>query len=1018
MRSFIAKSLVIFLMLLLAATFSVQLLAQSSAGTLRGKLTDPSGAVIAQGTVTVTSATGQKFTATTKGDGSFELKDLPAGKYTMQATAKGFSPAEQADLDIVAGQLKVQDVALDIEVEKQTVEVEDQSNQVEVSASNNATQLVLKGADLDALSDDPDELQEDLMALAGPAAGPNGGQIYIDGFSGGQLPPKSSIREIRINSNPFSAQYDRLGFGRIEVFTKPGTESYHGQFMFNFNNKIFNSRNPYQLAPEPGLPDPGYHTEMYRGNFTGPITKKSSFSLSASRRNMNETSIVNATVLDINDPGTLSPIVNPNPQRYTPAVPNPRIGQSISPRFDYQVSQNNTLTVRYQWESSKTENGGVGGFSLPFLATNSDSTEHNITVSDTQVLNTSTINETRFQYDRESSNRYALNDPLLPSVSVAEAFNAGGSSSGSSIDKSDHFELQNYTSKVAGKHFVKFGGRLRYNRDLNDGNSGYNGSYTFTSLTAYYIAQLGLQGGLTPAMTRATCLAYLGSPEGSSPTSTPWPDSLPLPTVDSDCGARQFKLTTGSQFASVGQYDAGLYLEDDWRVKPNFTLSYGVRFETQSNVDDHVDFAPRIGFAWGLGKGTAPKTVLRAGIGMFYDRFSQGTVMQVRRSNGVIQQNYIVENPDFYPTVPDPSTLTPEQNNQPTTYQIDPNLKIPYTIQSAITVERQLSRAANVAVSYITSRGLHQLVTENLNAPLADGTRPLGDIGNVYQYQSAGTFKQNQLMTNLNLRLGRYLSLNGYYSLSYANSNVAGRGAGFPTIPFNLNADWGRASFDTRHRGMIMGNISLPYGFRLSPMVMMSSGSPINITTGTDVNGDSIINDRPSFADPATCALATLPLNIRNTRWGCFDMTPAPGATIIPINYVEGPGQINTNLRISKTFTLGGRREATAAQQGAEASNSARMIGMAAGRGGRGGGRGGHGGPGGGMGGWGGGSSSGGRYSLTFSASARNVLNHVNPGTPSGNLSSIRFGQSYSLSGGGFGGAANRRLDFQVMFNF
>ena len=105
--------------------------------------------------------------------------------------------------------------------------------------------MVLTGNDLDALSDDPDELADDLQALAGPSAGPNGGQIYIDGFTGGQLPPKSSIREIRINQNPFSAEYDKLGYGRIEIFTKPGTDQYHGQISVVGNSSYFNSTSPF-----------------------------------------------------------------------------------------------------------------------------------------------------------------------------------------------------------------------------------------------------------------------------------------------------------------------------------------------------------------------------------------------------------------------------------------------------------------------------------------------------------------------------------------------------------------------------------------------------------------------------------------------------------------------------------------------------------------------------------------------------------------------------------------------------
>ena len=112
---------------------------------------------------------------------------------------------------------------------KEEITVADENTTtLSVEPDNNATALVLRGEDLAALPDDPDDLSDALQALAGPGAGPNGGSIYIDGFSGGQLPPKESIREIRINQNPFSAEYDRLGFGRIEILTKPGSDKVRG----------------------------------------------------------------------------------------------------------------------------------------------------------------------------------------------------------------------------------------------------------------------------------------------------------------------------------------------------------------------------------------------------------------------------------------------------------------------------------------------------------------------------------------------------------------------------------------------------------------------------------------------------------------------------------------------------------------------------------------------------------------------------------------------------------------------
>ena len=119
------------------------------------------------------------------------------------------------------------------------------NRELSTEPENNAGAVVLKGDDLDALPDDPDDLAAALQALAGPSAGPNGGQIFVDGFTGGRLPPRASIREIRINSNPFSAEYDRLGFGRIEILTRPGTDRYRGQVSFNFNDDALNSRNPF-----------------------------------------------------------------------------------------------------------------------------------------------------------------------------------------------------------------------------------------------------------------------------------------------------------------------------------------------------------------------------------------------------------------------------------------------------------------------------------------------------------------------------------------------------------------------------------------------------------------------------------------------------------------------------------------------------------------------------------------------------------------------------------------------------
>jgi len=234
---------------------------------LAGVITDPSGASIPGAAVTVTGAAGSVKVAQADAQGRYTLDGLLPGLYTVRAMAKGFALFEKTGLDLSGGGASRLDIQMVVIAERQEVTVTDTAH-VDVDPSANVGALVLKGTDLDALSDDPDDLQNDLEALAGPAAGPNGGQIYIDGFTVGQLPPKESIREIRINQNPFSAEYDRLGFGRIEVFTKPGTDKFRGQIFFNFGDSIFNSRNPF--APD----KPPYQNRLFSGNLSGPLGKK------------------------------------------------------------------------------------------------------------------------------------------------------------------------------------------------------------------------------------------------------------------------------------------------------------------------------------------------------------------------------------------------------------------------------------------------------------------------------------------------------------------------------------------------------------------------------------------------------------------------------------------------------------------------------------------------------------------------------------------------------------------------
>ncbi len=959
------------------AVFRPALAQTAATGTLRGQVTDPSGAVVTSATVAVVQSGGQPHSATTGRNGAYEISGLAPGKYTVTANAQGFAVFVQDNVDVPAGQAAQFNIALDINVEQQKVNVQAEGPQLDTNPANNASAIVLNGKDLEALPDDPDELQSDLEALAGPSAGPNGGQIYIDGFTGGQLPPKSSIREIRINSNPFSAEYDKLGYGRIEIFTKPGTDKYHGQFSVVGNSSGLNTRNPFLNASA----EQPYDSVIYMGNFGGPINKKASFFLDVQRRNINEISVVNTPGLDANLTQT----------QISESVPNPHTRTNLSPRLDYQVSATNTLTARYQYYRDTQQNAGVGGNTLPEAGYDSTSSEHTVQITDTQILGTKVINETRFQFLRENSSQDPLN--TAPSIFVQGAFTGGGNNGGAQTDHQNHYELQNYTSMSLGNHFVKFGGRLRAVHELSTSGAGFNGSFTFPDLNTYQAAAQALANG-DPTATGATQFRLDATASGLVP-------SVPVTVVD-----------------------AGLYLQDDWKIRPNFTLSTGLRFETQNAVHDYADWAPRIGFAWGLGSGKgAPKTVIRGGFGLFYDRFTQDLVLNADRLNGITQQQYAVSVPspsqctappcpviDFFPTVPAVSSL-PADTTSPI-YQIAPRLHSPYVMQTAFSVERQVTKIANVTVSYLNSRGVHQFLSIDTNAPTpgtpnSSGPRPNPSLGDIYQYSSDGVFRQNQLIVNFNIRAGAKLSLFGNYSLNYANSDASGASS-FPSNQYDLSVDYGRASFDTRHRIFMGGSIGLPRGFRLSPFMIFSSGSPYSVTVGQDLSGDLLFNDRPAYG---SYAAGTCPFPTASACQNYF--VPTGSYNPIPINSLTGPNHFTLNLRLAKTFGFGPLLHSENAGKTGDGPPAGGPPGGGGGPRGGGGGFGRGGGPG------FGGASSNRRYSLTFSVNARNLLNTVNPANPVGTLSSPSFGQSIALAGGPFSSAAaNRKIELQAMFNF
>ena len=385
--------------------------------------------------------------------------------------------------------------------------------------------------------------------------------------------------------------------------------------------------------------------------------------------------------------------------------------------------------------------------------------------------------------------------------------------------------------------------------------------------------------------------------------------------------------------------------------------------------------------------------MLRGGAGVFYDRFLSGNILTaIRQQSGTRQPSYFVTNPAFYQqylnTPPPVSSLG---SIQPTLYNIDPHLRTEYGIIAGLTAERTFGKFGNISANYIFVRGDHQYVSRNINAPLpgtynpanpASGVRPLGGTQNIYQFGSGGIDKSQVVFVNSQFKFGKRVSGYAAYFFQHANQDVT-NATTFASNSYNLAQDFGRAAQPSQEI-FADASIQLPLGFNTNLYGSGQNSAPFNITTGTDLNGDTIYNDRPAFATNPTANSV-----IYKTRYGTFDANPQPGEKIIPINYGNSPNFFFIVVSVDRTFKFGPRSLAPAPAPGAATISTARPDPP---------------------------------YALRFSVEANNIFNHVNPGPPVGVLSSPLFGQSISLNSpfslGGIGTSANRTITFRTSFTF
>ena len=837
-------------------------------GTLRIVVQDQTGGVL-PGAVLQVAGADQSNRHVIRADvaadaqGVATARDLPPGRYRVEASFPGFATRAVPEVRVRAGDNR-REVTLALEKLDENVSVGRDPATAASDPNSDRYSTVLSKDQIDALPDDPDEMEQVLKQMAGPGA-----TIRVDGFRGGKLPPKSQIRSIRFATGMFAAENHGGGMTFVDITTAPGLGPLRGSLEIGFRDDALNARNAF--VPEKG-PE---QSQQYTFNMSGTLIKdRTSFSLSAGGASLYDSANVFAAT--------------PEGTRATP-LRRPAERINVTGRLDHGLTKTHTLRAMFQQNDSEQQRLGVGNFDLSDRGYSRSTRETTFRVSESGPLAGTWFGETRLQLRWSST--AAASEIEAPTYRVLDAFTSGGAQQDGGRDASE-LEYASNVDWARGRHAIRMGALVEGGCYRSDSRTNQLGTFTFASLADY---------------------------EAGHPAT--------------------YSRRLGDPLVTYSQWQAGFYVQDDWRARANLTLSAGLRYEVQTNLDDRWNLAPRAGFAWS--PFASGRTTIRGGGGIFHDWLDAQTYEQALRVDGRRQLDQVVRNPGY----PDPFAGGVFQEVlPPSKYVLPAGLVMPRRAMVNIGLTQQIRPNVVLNANYSHTEGRNRFRGRNVNAPVA-GVRPDPTLGNVTQVESTGGMTGDTLSAGMNLNAPQrrmFLFANAAW---IRQRNDADGAFSLPADSYDLAGEWGPASGVPPYVASAMFSTPLWRTVRLSVSTMLQGGVPYTVTTGRDENGDTVFNDRPVG---------------------------------VGRNSARGQGTWDVGARLSYTFGFGDR-DASGGAAGPGPVVIVHRAGPGADAGGM-------------LGAFGGGAEDK-RIRIELFATAQNLFNHTNPIGYSGVMTSPFFGQ-------------------------